>query len=301
MTGLGLSSSGGGEYRPHHLRLLGPLRRRTDRPPRRFRRGVFLVPSAFTLANLFCGYACIVYAMRGDFETAAPFIGFAIVMDMLDGRIARMTGTATAFGVEFDSLADVVSFGVAPAILVFMWGLAPLGRTGWAAGFIFVTAGAVRLARFNIQHVTDKRYFVGMPIPAAAGILAATVYAYPYGIRFWGEAIPVLTIVIVPALLMVSTIRFRSFKTIDMQARRSPASLILLAIVLMAIVTHPKPVLVIVAYTYLVSAFVELAIAKLRRRPSPGHAAAPSAEAPPDQAATKPEEPAPAPKRGQTR
>ena len=100
---------------------------------------------------MFCGYACVVYAMRGEFETAAPFIGIAVVLDMLDGRIARLTGTTSAFGREFDSLADVISFGMAPAMLAFRWGLEPLGRLGWAAGFVFVTAGAIRLARFNIQ------------------------------------------------------------------------------------------------------------------------------------------------------
>ena len=123
------------------------------------------------MGNMFCGYACVVYAMRGEYETAAPFIGIAIVLDMLDGRIARLTGTASDFGVEFDSLADVISFGIAPAILSFAWGLAPLGRLGWAAGFLFVTAAAMRLARFNIQSAAggDKRYFVGMPSPAAAG------------------------------------------------------------------------------------------------------------------------------------
>ena len=158
------------------LRILTPLRRRsTDRSSRRFRRGVYLLPSMFTLGNMFCGYACIVYAMRGEFATAAPFVGFAMVLDMLDGRIARMTGTTSAFGLEFDSLADVVSFGVAPAILSFQWGLQPLGRIGWAAGCLFVAAAAVRLARFNIQSGSqDKRYFVGMPSPAAACIPAAT-------------------------------------------------------------------------------------------------------------------------------
>src|SRR6201998_674545 len=104
------------------------LRRTTDRSRRRFRRGVYLLPSLFTMGNMFCGYACVVYAMRGEYETAAPFIGIAIVLDMLDGRIARMIGTTSAFGVEFDSLADVISFGVAPAILSFAWGLSPLGR-----------------------------------------------------------------------------------------------------------------------------------------------------------------------------
>src|ERR671921_1822543 len=127
------------------------LRRAADRPRRRFRRGVYLLPSLLTLGNMFCGYACIVYAMRGEFETAAPFIGYAIVLDMLDGRIARLTGSTSDFGVEFDSLADVISFGIAPAILAFTWGLQPLGRLGWAVGFLYLAGAAVRLARFNIQ------------------------------------------------------------------------------------------------------------------------------------------------------
>src|SRR5262247_552884 len=125
--------------------------RPASRHPLRLRRGVSLLPSLFTMGNRSCAYACTVYPMGGDFETAAPFIGIAIVLDMLDGRIARLTGTASDFGVELDSLADVISFGVAPAILSFAWGLSPLGRLGWAAGFLFVSAAAMRLARFNIQ------------------------------------------------------------------------------------------------------------------------------------------------------
>src|SRR5512134_1806265 len=114
-----------------------PMRRARDPlRPRGARRGAYLLPSLFTMANMFCGYACIVYAMRGDYATAAPYIGFAIVLDMLDGRIARLTGGTSAFGVEFDSLADVISFGVAPALLAFSWGLTSFGRPGWAAGFI---------------------------------------------------------------------------------------------------------------------------------------------------------------------
>ena len=107
------------------------------------------------MGNMFCGYACVVYAMRGEFETAAPFIGFAIVLDMLDGRIARMTGTTSEFGVEFDSLADVISFGIAPAILSFAWGLQPLGRLGWAAGFLFVARGGA--AAGALQHPERRR------------------------------------------------------------------------------------------------------------------------------------------------
>ena len=265
-------------YRPSvgPVGVLSSAEVRGDRGGRRFRRGVYLLPSMFTLANMFCGYACVVYAMRGEFETAAPFIGFAIVLDMLDGRIARLTKSASAFGLQFDSLADVISFGLAPAILTFNWGLSSLGRLGWAAGFIFVTAAAMRLARFNIQAATDKRYFVGMPSPAAAAVLASTVFAYPYPLARYPEAILVLLVVIVPALLMVSTFRVRSFKTIDLQARRSYKVLLPFAVVLVAVATHAKITLVVLAYAYLLSAFVELAVWRLRRRGAHGAAAGPA-------------------------
>ena len=247
--------------------LLRPLRPRLDVRARRFRRGVYLLPSMFTMANLFCGYACIVHSMRQELSTAALFIGFAFVLDMLDGRIARMTGTTSAFGLEFDSLADVVSFGVAPAILSFQWGLQPLGRIGWAAGFLFVAAAAVRLARFNIQSGSqDKRYFVGMPSPAAACVPAATVFAYPQGFQSATHALAVLAMVIVPALTMVSTIRFRSFKTFDLQARRSSAVLVLVAIGLALLAAEPQYVLVAMAYTYLASGFIGYAWTRLHRR-----------------------------------
>src|SRR5262245_18188078 len=245
------------------LRFLKPV---ADRRPPRVRRGVSLLPSLFTMGNMFCGYACIVYSMRGDFDPAAPYIGIAIVLDMLDGRIARLTGTASDFGVELDSLADVISFGVAPAILAFAWGLNPLGRLGSAAGFLYVSAAALRLARFNIESAAggDKRYFVGMPSPAAAGITAATVYMWPYPIHDYRAALPVLAMTLVPALLMVSTVRFRSFKTIDLQMRRSYTVLLPVAIAIMAVATHPRYVLVTIAYTYLASAFIGMAVARLR-------------------------------------
>ena len=261
-------------------RRLRFLRRTSDPPRRRLRRGVYLLPSLFTMAHMFCGYACIIYAMRGEYETAAPFIGFAVVLDMLDGRVARMTGTTSAFGVEFDSLADVISFGVAPAILSYSWGLAPLGRIGMAAGFMFVACAAMRLARFNIQSGGgDKRYFVGMPSPTAAAIPAATVFAYPFGLYDYRAALPALLIVLVPAVLMVSTIRFRSFKTIDLQSRRSYTVLIVIAAGIVAIAMHPKSVLLVIAYGYVVSAFVEMAMTRLRRRGGQGedHGTAPTA------------------------
>jgi CDP-diacylglycerol--serine O-phosphatidyltransferase len=245
------------------LRRSGGERRRE-----RFRRGVYLLPSLFTLANMFCGYACVVYAMRGEYETAAPFIGFAIVLDMLDGRIARLTGASSEFGVEFDSLADIISFGMAPAILVFSWGLYPLGRWGWAAGFIYVTAAAMRLARFNLQSAKeDKRFFVGMPSPAAAALPAATVFMYPGGLSTPHEALPAMAIVLVPAFLMVSTIRFRSFKTIDLQARRSYSVLLLIALGIAMIVAQPRVMLLAMAYAYLASGLVAFVYHRLRRRP----------------------------------
>jgi CDP-diacylglycerol--serine O-phosphatidyltransferase len=242
---------------------------------RRFRRGVYLLPSLFTLGNMFCGYACVVYALRGDYGTAAPFIGFAILLDMLDGRIARLTGSASAFGLEFDSLADVISFGIAPAILVFAWGLSPLGRIGWAAGFLYLTGAAMRLARFNIQSAqgADKRYFAGLPSPAAAALPAATVFAFPSGLTDYRQALPALAVMVVPALLMVSTVRFRSFKTIDLQARRPYTILFVIAIALVLVTVHPRYVLLAAAYVYILSPFGGMAVTRFRRRsarrPSP--------------------------------
>jgi CDP-diacylglycerol--serine O-phosphatidyltransferase len=250
------------------------LRRKSDAPRRRFRRGVYLLPSLFTMGNMFCGYACIVYAMRGEYETAAPFIGFAYVLDVLDGRVARLTGGESEFGLQFDSLADVVSFGMAPAILSFQWGLSSLGRLGWAAGFMFLACAAMRLARFNIQSGGDKRYFVGMPSPAAAAIPASTVYLYPDGLYDYRAALPALAMVLVPAVLMVSTIRFRSFKTLDSQNRRPYTVLIFVAAGIMLIATHPRIVLVAMAYSYLASAFIGMAISRFRHRGAPAVAGA---------------------------
>src|SRR5471032_1710794 len=255
------------------------LRRSSDPRRNKLRRGVYLLPSLLTMGNMFCGYACVVYAMRGEYSTAAPFIGFAVVLDMLDGRIARLTNTTSEFGVEFDSMADIISFGIAPAILSFAWGLQALGRLGWAAGFMFVAAAAMRLARFNIQSSScgDKRYFVGMPSPAAAAIPAATVFAFPGGLTDYRAALPALAMVLVPAALMVSQIRFRSFKTIDLKVRRSYTVLILVAVGIMAIATHPQSVLLLMAYYYLASPFVGMAYTRFKHRGGRGANKAPDA------------------------
>ena len=244
------------------------FRRAADRPPQlRHRRGVYLLPSLFTMGNMWCGYACVVNAMRGDYETAAPFIGFAYLLDALDGRIARLTGAESEFGLQLDSLADVVSFGIAPAVLAYAWGQQPLGRLGWAAGFIFVACAAMRLARFNIQSAggADKRYFVGIPSPAAAGVVAATVYFYPSGFDDYRAALPALAVVLVPAVMMVSTIRYRSFKDLDLRSRRPFRVLIVIAVVIVAIWTHPRGVLLALAYAYLASGLIGFGVGRLRR------------------------------------
>jgi CDP-diacylglycerol--serine O-phosphatidyltransferase len=206
--------------------------------------------------------------MRGELVTAAPFIGFAVVLDMFDGRIARMTNTTSAFGIEFDSLADIISFGLAPAVLAFAWGLSELGRIGWAAGFLYLAAAAIRLARFNIQSAAsasaDKRYFVGMPSPAAAGIVASTVFAAPYPLVGYAKAIAAVAVVLVPAALMVSTIRFRSFKTINFGWSTSYIRIFLVAGLIAFIATEPRYTLVILAYGYLVGALVEGLIIRFR-------------------------------------
>jgi len=231
-----------------------------------------------TVSNLLCGYASVVYSTRGDFDTAAVLLGIAMVVDTLDGFFARLTHSQSAFGAELDSLADVVSFGVAPAILAFTWGLWPLGRLGWAAGFIYVTAAALRLARFNIQSATgDKKYFAGLPSPAAASVTASTVFMYPWGLqdpRVAGLALPM---VLVPGFLMVSTIRFRSLKAVDVGWRRSYVVVFLGAVAIALVASHPRLALVVLSYSYIIWSVAGFALARLRRRPATAPVPPPSA------------------------
>jgi CDP-diacylglycerol--serine O-phosphatidyltransferase len=254
----------GPKNKPENLFRIHQVARGTGHDRRGIRRGVSLLPSLFTLANLFCGWACVVHAMRGELTTAAPFIGFAVVLDMLDGRIARMTGTTSDFGVQLDSLADLISFGMAPAVLAFQWGLLPLGRIGWAVGFMYLTAAALRLARFNIQTNSDKRYFIGLPSPAAAGLVAATVFYFPEGLQAKPLAWLGVVMLIVPALLMVSSIRFQSFKTFDLGMRRGWRGLFLVAAFIALLVSYPHETLMVLAYSYFASGFVGQLMARGR-------------------------------------
>jgi CDP-diacylglycerol--serine O-phosphatidyltransferase len=185
------------------------------------RRGIYLLPALFTVGNIFCGYLSLDFALKGSFATAAALVFVAAALDGIDGRVARLTRTTSAFGEQLDSLADVVSFGVVPAFLVYRWGLAEFDRLGLAASFLFLVCGACRLARFNVQvHVVDKRFFVGLPIPAAAGTLSGLIWIFSERPSGHVKAVFV-AVTILLSFLMVSTFKYRSFKDVDLRSRRS--------------------------------------------------------------------------------
>lgn len=211
-------------------------------PPRRpFRRGAAILPSLFTIGNLFLGFWAMVRTIHGQYAEAAPLIFWAILLDVLDGRIARMTGTTSEFGAELDSLADVVSFGVAPALLAYSWGFATLPRVGWLVAFLFVACGTLRLARFNVQKSSvDGRYFVGLPIPAAAAPVAALVNVSPMPVDEKTHAVLWLALLIVLSFLMVSTFRYTSFKKVDLKSRRSYVTVVGIVLLFVVVMMHPE-------------------------------------------------------------
>jgi CDP-diacylglycerol--serine O-phosphatidyltransferase len=193
----------------------------SGKPHRGVRRGIYLLPALFTVGNIFCGWLSLDFSLKGSFATGAALVFVAAFLDGLDGRVARMTHTTSAFGEQLDSLADVVSFGVAPSFLVYRWGLSGFDRLGLAASFLFLVCGACRLARFNVQaHVVDKRFFVGLAIPAAAGTLSGLIWIVPQ--RPSVElAASFVAVTILLSFLMVSTFKYRSFKDVDLRSRRS--------------------------------------------------------------------------------
>ncbi len=206
----------------------------------RTRRGIYLLPTVFTVGNLLCGFSSLILASSGQFRTAAVLILLAGVLDALDGRIARLTGTTSEFGVQFDTLADVVSFGIAPAFLSFRWALAPLDRIGWVVCFIFVVCTAMRLARFNIQSSNeDRRFFAGLPSPASAWTIAGVIFAMEQPEPGWvtaSYAILVSTL----GLLMISRFRYRSFKDLDLRNPRSYVYVLPVAMLLVAVLIQPE-------------------------------------------------------------
>lgn len=256
---------------------------------RRLRRGIYLLPSAFTMGNIFLGFWAVILGLRGEFGVAGLAVATAAVLDGLDGRIARLTGTESEFGREFDSLADVLTFGMTPALLAFLWGLHEFPRVGWLVPLFFVACGATRLARFNVQtKVIDKRYFAGLPIPAAAGTVASVLFFDPE--RDWRTwmAAGLLVAMGLIGFLMVSTIRYRSFKQVDLRRRRSYRAALVLAAILLLIAWNPHVVLVALALTYTLSGPLEWGVHRLRGHRGgnapPGQSAAGEGAAPPETA-----------------
>ncbi len=234
------------------------------------RRGVSVLPTLFTTGNLFLGFWSIVKTIDSHFEQAALLIGGAAILDMLDGRIARLTGTQSEFGAELDSLADAVSFGVAPALLAYVWALTLVPRAGWPAAFLFLVCGVMRLARFNVQRqVIDARYFVGLPIPAGAAQLAAIVFVLPEPPSERWQALAMLTLVVIVAFLMVSTFRYRSFKGFDLRRRRSYLTVLGIALLFLLVAAHPEASLLAVTSLYTLSGPIAWAWGMLRRRREP--------------------------------
>jgi len=259
----------------------------------RLGRGVYVLPGLFTVGTLVCGYFAVLATLKGtlqmaangelarwSFDAAARAILWGALFDSLDGRIARLTNSTSEFGREFDALADVITFGVAPAFLAFAWGVRPLEavygtdivqhlrQAGWIITFGFVICGAARLARFNIQSTTsDRRYFVGLPIPAAAAVIAATVHFFQYPMNDWKHGLGWLAVIGLLAFLMVSRVRYYSFKTLDLRRPRSYLVIILLGLVAYMLVAYSEQVLLILALSYALSGPISRGTSKFRPRP----------------------------------
>lgn len=232
------------------------------------RRGIYLLPNLFTTAALFAGFYAIITAMSGDFERAAIAVFIAMVLDGLDGRVARLTNTQSEFGAEYDSLADMVSFGVAPALVMYQWALSDLGRYGWLAAFIYTVSAALRLARFNTQIGTvDKRYFVGLASPAAAAVVVGFVWiAGDFGFEPRKLDWIAWAVTVAAGLLMVSNVRYYSFKTIDFKGK-VPFFFLLVAVLIFVLVTiDPPKVLFMVFAGYALSGLVTTVWMLMRRR-----------------------------------
>jgi CDP-diacylglycerol--serine O-phosphatidyltransferase len=235
----------------HPQRPFNRLNQGTKRLRRRLTMHIYVLPNLLTTMNMFFGFYGIVHAIKGNFAHAAYAIVAAAVFDLLDGRVARLTHSTSKFGAEYDSLCDLVSFGIAPAILLFLWSLQPFGRVGWLASFFFVACGALRLARFNVQqNIIEKSYFQGLPIPMAAGIVASSVMALQdlEILAYRNHWILAMTFLL--GFVMVSTFRYRSFKDIELKRRLPFAYLVLGVFILALIAIRPEVMLFVLFLTY---------------------------------------------------
>jgi CDP-diacylglycerol---serine O-phosphatidyltransferase len=250
--------------RVRHPRSTRPARHR-EHP--RLRRGIFLLPSLFTVGNMLAGFASLLHAINGHLQTAAWLVLLAALLDSLDGRIARLTRATSDFGKEYDSLADVVSFGVAPAVLIYEWALFGLGRWGWAMAFLYLVAGSVRLARFNVRAPhEDGHYFTGLPIPGGAGAMALLVLLRPEPVPPSALAVVVWAVVLAVSLLMVSTVPYRSYKDFKLRERWPATAFFLFALIIAVIVVSPRPAMAAVLGGYILLGPIDLVLRWLRER-----------------------------------
>src|SRR5256714_884391 len=232
------------------------------------RRGIYLLPNLFTTAALFAGFYAIVQAMNGRFDQSAVAIFVAMVLDGLDGRVARLTRTQSAFGAEYDSLSDMVSFGAAPALIVYEFALKGMGKLGWIAAFVYVAGAALRLARFNtLLEVADKRWFMGLPSPSAAALVAGLVWVVddlgydPEPLRWWAWFVTVFA-----GLTMVSNFKYWSFKAFNLK-KSVPFVVIFLVVILVALLSWQPPIVLFGAFVvYAISGYAMSAWVALRKR-----------------------------------
>jgi CDP-diacylglycerol--serine O-phosphatidyltransferase len=221
----------------------------------RLHRGIFVLPNIFTSLNLFCGFYAVIASIDGKYIAASIAIIIGVMFDIMDGKIARATNTTSKFGIEYDSLADLISFGLAPGIMIYCWALRPLGRIGWLAAFLFMACGALRLARFNSQiGIISSDHFVGLPIPAAAGVAATTVL-FCHKLGMWGEINPIFIMVLLYLLsfLMVSTIKYNSFKKPELFRKMNFNVLVAVILILIFIAAQPSVALFVLGLTYVIS------------------------------------------------
>ena len=231
------------------------MKKRRKSSKERLRRGIYLLPNIFTSLNLFCGFYAVIASIDGKFVAAAVAIVIAGLFDHLDGKIARATKTTSKFGVEYDSLADLVSFGLAPGVMIYLWALKPLERMGWLAAFLFMACGALRLARFNVQTgSTGSDYFLGLPIPAAAGMNSVTVLIFhKFGLEGNSHPILILIMIYILSFLMVSTIKYESFKKPEMFKQMNFNVLVATILILIFIAAQPSIALFLFGVAYVIS------------------------------------------------
>jgi CDP-diacylglycerol--serine O-phosphatidyltransferase len=232
------------------------------------RKGIYVLPNTLTLCGMFMGFFSVLASIQGNYIHASWAIIVATVFDGLDGWVARLTHSTTRFGIELDSLSDLVAFGVAPAVMLYKWALWPFGRIGWAAAFLFMACGALRLARYNVQMgSTESKSFTGMPIPGAAMIVATLVIFY----HQISEVVPgrnylILLLTVFLAVFMVSTLRFHGAKEIDFSKRKPFWILVIIVVVFTMVIVHPPIALFIFAMIYLIGGIIENIILFYRKR-----------------------------------